>query len=188
MAGRSADRAADFAEVTRACAPFADFLTVNVSSPNTPGLRDLQSVESLRPILSAVLAETSTPVLVKIAPDLADSDIDDIADIANLKTRSASGEMVPIGSVANLREDSGPSRIVRYNLFPAVELQGQGAAATAGKNAAGKNELVHTLNGSGLAVGRALVAVLENHQQADGSIAIPAALRPYLGGLEVLRP
>ena len=56
------------------------------------------------------------------------------------------------------------------------------------KNAAGKKELVHTLNGSGLAVGRALVAVLENHQQADGSIAIPAALRPYLGGLEVLRP
>jgi len=52
----------------------------------------------------------------------------------------------------------------------------------------GKTELVHTLNGSGLAVGRALVAVIENHQQADGSIAIPAALRPYLGGLEVLRP
>ena len=51
-----------------------------------------------------------------------------------------------------------------------------------------KPEYVHTLNGSGLAVGRALVAVLENHQQADGSIAIPAALRPYLGGAEVLRP
>ena len=56
------------------------------------------------------------------------------------------------------------------------------------KNAQGKNELVHTLNGSGLAVGRALVAVLENHQQADGSICIPAALRPYLGGAEVLTP
>ena len=55
------------------------------------------------------------------------------------------------------------------------------------RNAQGKNELVHTLNGSGVAVGRALVAVLENHQQADGSIRIPAALRPYLGGLEVLR-
>jgi seryl-tRNA synthetase len=55
------------------------------------------------------------------------------------------------------------------------------------KNAQGKNELVHTLNGSGLAVGRALVAVLENHQQADGSIAIPPALRPYMGGLEALR-
>lgn len=56
------------------------------------------------------------------------------------------------------------------------------------KNAQGKNEFVHTLNGSGLAVGRALVAVLENHQQADGSIRVPAALRPYLGGAEVLKP
>jgi len=52
----------------------------------------------------------------------------------------------------------------------------------------GKPELVHTLNGSGLAVGRTGVALLENCQQADGSIAIPKALRPYLGGLEVLRP
>lgn len=47
---------------------------------------------------------------------------------------------------------------------------------------------VHTLNGSGLAVGRTLVALLENHQQADGSVAIPAALRPYLGGIERLEP
>ena len=54
------------------------------------------------------------------------------------------------------------------------------------KNAQGKNELVHTLNGSGVAVGRALVAVLENHQQADGSIRIPAALRPYLDGRDTL--
>jgi len=54
------------------------------------------------------------------------------------------------------------------------------------KSAQGKNEFVHTLNGSGLAVGRALVAVLENHQQADGSIKVPLALRPYLGGAEVL--
>ena len=56
------------------------------------------------------------------------------------------------------------------------------------RNAQGKTELVHTLNGSGLAVGRTLVAVLENHQQADGSIRIPALLRPYMGGLEVLAP
>lgn len=55
------------------------------------------------------------------------------------------------------------------------------------RNAQGKTEFVHTLNGSGLAVGRALVAVLENHQQADGSIRVPAALRPYLGGAEILR-
>ena len=54
------------------------------------------------------------------------------------------------------------------------------------KNAQGKNELVHTLNGSGLAVGRTLVAVLENHQQADGSIVIPKALVSYMGGVEVL--
>ena len=54
------------------------------------------------------------------------------------------------------------------------------------KDENGKNRLVHTLNGSGLAVGRTLVAVLENHQNADGSINIPAALRPYLGGLEKL--
>jgi len=55
------------------------------------------------------------------------------------------------------------------------------------KNAQGKNELVHTLNGSGLAVGRTLVAVLENYQNADGSVTVPEALRPYLGGLVVLR-
>ncbi|MDA8457069.1 serine--tRNA ligase [Acidovorax sp. GBBC 3334] len=54
------------------------------------------------------------------------------------------------------------------------------------KNAQGKNELLHTLNGSGLAVGRTLVAVLENYQNADGSVTVPEALRPYMGGLSVL--
>jgi seryl-tRNA synthetase len=54
------------------------------------------------------------------------------------------------------------------------------------KTAQGKNELVHTLNGSGLAVGRTLVAVLENYQNADGSVTVPPALRPYMGGLERL--
>ena len=56
------------------------------------------------------------------------------------------------------------------------------------KNAQGKNELVHTLNGSGLAVGRTLVAVLENYQQEDGSVQVPEVLRPYMGGLESLAP
>ena len=55
------------------------------------------------------------------------------------------------------------------------------------KNAQGKNELVHTLNGSGLAVGRTLVAVLENYQNADGSITVPEALVPYMGGMTVLK-
>jgi seryl-tRNA synthetase len=56
------------------------------------------------------------------------------------------------------------------------------------KNAQGKNELVHTLNGSGLAVGRALVAVLENGQNADGSVTVPEVLRPYMGGVAMLKP
>jgi seryl-tRNA synthetase len=51
-----------------------------------------------------------------------------------------------------------------------------------------KPDFLHTLNGSGLAVGRALVAILENHQQADGSVRIPEALQPYMGGLEVIEP
>ena len=56
------------------------------------------------------------------------------------------------------------------------------------KTAQGKNELVHTLNGSGLAVGRTLVAVLENYQNADGSVTVPDVLRPYMGGLASLQP
>ena len=55
------------------------------------------------------------------------------------------------------------------------------------RNEKGKPELVHTLNGSGLAVGRTLVAILENYQNADGSITVPGALKPYMGGVEVLR-
>ena len=74
--------AEDYASSARLLGPLAAYLVVNVSSPNTPGLRDLQAVESLRPILTAVLAETSTPVLVKIAPDLSDEDVDAVADLA----------------------------------------------------------------------------------------------------------
>ncbi len=56
------------------------------------------------------------------------------------------------------------------------------------KNAQGKNEFVHTLNGSGLAVGRTLVAVLENYQREDGSVEVPAVLQPYMGGITQLTP
>jgi dihydroorotate dehydrogenase len=72
----------DYRASARLLGPLASFLVVNVSSPNTPGLRDLQAVESLRPILTAVRDETSAPVLVKIAPDLSDADVDAIADLA----------------------------------------------------------------------------------------------------------
>jgi seryl-tRNA synthetase len=51
-----------------------------------------------------------------------------------------------------------------------------------------RTEFVHTLNGSGLAVGRTLVAVIENYQNADGSVSVPEVLRPYMGGLEVIAP
>jgi seryl-tRNA synthetase len=56
------------------------------------------------------------------------------------------------------------------------------------RNAQGKPELLHTLNGSGLAVGRTLVAILENCQQADGSVVVPDVLWPYMGGVKVLKP
>jgi dihydroorotate dehydrogenase len=73
----------DFVAATRALAPSADYVAVNVSSPNTPGLRDLQAVERLRPILAAVQeAAGPKPVLVKIAPDLSDEDLVAVADLA----------------------------------------------------------------------------------------------------------
>lgn len=74
--------AADYAASAALLGPLADFVVVNVSSPNTPGLRDLQAVESLRPLLRAVLDSVQVPVLVKIAPDLSDDDIDAVADLA----------------------------------------------------------------------------------------------------------
>lgn len=72
----------DYRACARALSPVADFLVVNVSSPNTPGLRDLQAVSALEPILSSVAAESDIPVLVKIAPDLADADVEAVADLA----------------------------------------------------------------------------------------------------------
>lgn len=73
----------DYRQSAKLLAPHADYLAVNVSSPNTPGLRSLQSVEALEPILKAVIQESlSKPVLVKIAPDLANEDIAAVADLA----------------------------------------------------------------------------------------------------------
>ncbi|MFT3899952.1 MAG: quinone-dependent dihydroorotate dehydrogenase [Gordonia sp. (in: high G+C Gram-positive bacteria)] len=77
-----ADAADDYTRSATLLGPLAEFVVVNVSSPNTPGLRDLQAVAELRPILAAVRAATDKPVLVKIAPDLADADVDAVADLA----------------------------------------------------------------------------------------------------------
>jgi len=83
------DAAADYAASARAVAAVADYVVVNVSSPNTPGLRDLQAADRLRPVLVAVRAALDAaapgrrvPLLVKIAPDLADADVDAVADLA----------------------------------------------------------------------------------------------------------
>lgn len=82
------DTAEDYAVSTRALAPLADYLVVNVSSPNTPGLRDLQAVAELRPLLIHVRAvadevtDTPVPLLVKIAPDLSNEDVDAVAELA----------------------------------------------------------------------------------------------------------
>ena len=83
------EAAADYAYSARTLAAYADYLVVNVSSPNTPGLRDLQSVDALRPILEHVrraadeaVPERHVPLLVKIAPDLADEDVDAVTDLA----------------------------------------------------------------------------------------------------------
>jgi dihydroorotate dehydrogenase len=84
-----ADAIADYVASCEQLAPYADYLVVNVSSPNTPGLRDLQAVDKLRPLLAAVRAAADravptrrVPLLVKIAPDLADADVDAVADLA----------------------------------------------------------------------------------------------------------
>jgi dihydroorotate dehydrogenase len=72
----------DYLASTRLLAPHADYLVVNVSSPNTPGLRGLQEIDKLEPLLTAVKSEAgTTPVLVKIAPDLTDDGVDAIADL-----------------------------------------------------------------------------------------------------------
>ena len=83
------EAAADYAASARAVAGVADYVVVNVSSPNTPGLRDLQAADRLRPVLVAVREALDAsaggrrvPLLVKIAPDLADADVDAVADLA----------------------------------------------------------------------------------------------------------
>jgi dihydroorotate dehydrogenase len=80
----SLDRIADYVACVRAMAPFADYLTVNISSPNTPGLRALQDKAALDDLLAAVMAARidDTPIFLKVAPDLEPADIDDIVEVS----------------------------------------------------------------------------------------------------------
>lgn len=117
----TAEKAADdYATSARLLAPYADFLVVNVSSPNTPGLRDLQSVELLRPILVAVRKaadEVTTPgtvpLLVKIAPDLSNDDIEAVADLA--KELGLAGVSAVNTTIAH---DHGPGGLSGPPLLP----------------------------------------------------------------------
>ncbi len=148
---------ADYVASTRAVAGVADYLVVNVSSPNTPGLRDLQSVEALRPLLVAVreaaaAAGRQVPLLVKIAPDLADADVLAVADlavelgldgvVATNTTVSRERLLTPAADVAALGAGglSGPVlrerslevlRMLRARLGPGPVLVSVGGVATA---------------------------------------------------------
>lgn len=121
----AADAASDYFSCAQSLAAYADYLVVNVSSPNTPGLRDLQGVEALRPILEAARAgadegspERRVPLLVKIAPDLADEDVDAAVDLAV--------ELGLDGIVATnttIAHDRGPGGLSGAPLFPrAIEV------------------------------------------------------------------
>lgn len=110
-----AEAAEDYRTSARALAPCASYLAVNVSSPNTPGLRDLQSVQSLRPVLAAVLEEAGrseqrtgrpVPVLVKIAPDLHDDDVREVAQlVAELGLAGVIATNTTIARPESLRTD-----------------------------------------------------------------------------------
>ena len=142
------DAAADYATSALALAAWADYLVVNVSSPNTPGLRSLQAVDQLRPILVAVrqAADAVTPVgsvplLVKIAPDLPDEDVDAVADlVAELHLDGVVAVNTTIAHDLGEGGLSGPPllarglavvRRLRERLGPDVTLIGVGGITTA---------------------------------------------------------
>ncbi|MDI6912000.1 quinone-dependent dihydroorotate dehydrogenase [Nocardioides sp.] len=142
----------DYEKSARLLAPYADYLVVNVSSPNTPGLRNLQAVEKLEPILTSVQAIAGdTPLLVKIAPDLSDGDVLAVADLAlaigldgiiatnttisraGLRTPSARVEEIGAGGLSG-RPLTGRSlevlRLLRDRVGPDLTLIGVGGITT----------------------------------------------------------
>ncbi|MGB0101988.1 MAG: quinone-dependent dihydroorotate dehydrogenase [Nocardioides sp.] len=142
----------DYEKSARLLAPYADYLVVNVSSPNTPGLRNLQAVEKLEPILTAVQAiADGVPLLVKIAPDLADDDVTGVADLvgavgldgiiatnttisrADLRTPAARVEEIGAGGLSGrpLTERSlEVLRLLRSRVGPDLTLIGVGGITT----------------------------------------------------------
>ncbi|GAB3074829.1 quinone-dependent dihydroorotate dehydrogenase [Corynebacterium aquatimens] len=175
------DAVADYRNGASLLGPLADYVVVNVSSPNTPGLRDLQAVSELRPILGAVVAATDTPVLVKIAPDLSDEDILRVADLAI--------ELGLAGIVAT------NTTIAREGLkTPAAEVEALGAGGLSGAPLADRSlEVLKLLRAH---VGDQLVLVsvggISTPQQAWERITAGASLlqgyTPFIyGGLGWIR-
>jgi dihydroorotate dehydrogenase len=142
----------DYRASTRILAPHADYMVVNVSSPNTPGLRLLQSVESLEPILRAVREESQTaagrrvPLLVKIAPDLTDDDIRDVAQLV---------ERIDLDGVVATNTTIGRSGL----RTPAAEVEAMGAGGLSGEPLKERSlEVLRVLRAS-LDPSRAVIAV-----------------------------
>jgi len=148
---------ADYEKSTRLLARYADYLVVNVSSPNTPGLRDLQAVDRLRPLLEHVrrvadeAAESRVPLLVKIAPDLADKDVLEVADLAvevgldgmiatnttisrdGLSTDAATVEQIGAGGLSGrplAARAEAVMRMLRDRVGPSMTLVGVGGIST----------------------------------------------------------
>jgi dihydroorotate dehydrogenase len=142
----------DYEKSARLLAPYADYLVVNVSSPNTPGLRNLQAVEKLEPILTAVQSiAAGIPLLVKIAPDLADDDVLGVADLAlaigldgiiatnttisrdGLRTPAARVEEIGAGGLSGVpltQRSLGVMRLLRDRVGPDLTLIGVGGITT----------------------------------------------------------
>nr|WP_120492528.1 quinone-dependent dihydroorotate dehydrogenase [Corynebacterium lactis] len=159
------DAEADYRASARELGNLADYVVVNVSSPNTPGLRDLQAVETLRPILAAVRDETDSPVLVKIAPDLSDDDVLAVADLAL--------ELGLAGIVAT------NTTISREGLrTPADEVAAVGAGGVSGAPVAKRSlEVLKLLRGRvGDRIALVSVGGIETPQQAWERIANGASL------------
>ena len=148
------DAVSDYQYSARALAPYADYIAVNVSSPNTPGLRSLQAIDQLEPILKAVQAEAAgKPVLVKIAPDLADEDVLSVAVLAtklslagviatnttiarsNLKTPSETVETMGAGGLSGPVLESRSIevlKLLRANLPSSIAIVSVGGVFSAG--------------------------------------------------------
>lgn len=156
---------ADYRASARELGNLADYVVVNVSSPNTPGLRDLQAVETLRPILATVRDETTSPVLVKIAPDLSDEEVLAVADLA-----------VELGLAGIVATNTTISR--EGLTTPADEVAAMGAGGVSGAPVARRSlevlKLLHGRVGGKLAL--ISVGGIETPQQAWERIASGASL------------